>query len=88
MPQEEFTPDVVMVTDEEGGEHVFEALDRIETDDGQFIALAPIYDNEEEAPEEDEFIVLEVREEGEESYLVPIENEKLMDEIGNLFEER
>ena len=88
MAQEEYTPDVVMVMDEEGGEHMFEELDRIETDDGHFIALAPLYDNEEDMPEEDEFIVLEVREEDGESYLLPIENEKLLDEIGDLFEER
>ena len=40
---EEFGPDIVSVTDEEGVEHFFEELDRIETDDGnKYVALIPI----------------------------------------------
>jgi hypothetical protein len=67
---------------------MLEELDRIETDDGLFMALAPLYDSDEDIPEDDEFIVLEVKTEDEETFLAPIENEKLLDEIGDLFEER
>jgi len=90
MAQEEYTPDIVMVRDEDGSEYMFEALDRIETDDGRFVALAPLSDNGEDMPEEEEgeFIVLEMREEDGETYLAPVEDEALLDEIGNLFEER
>ncbi|MDR1410437.1 MAG: DUF1292 domain-containing protein [Oscillospiraceae bacterium] len=88
MAQEEYPQDIVMVTDEDGCEYMFEALDRIETDDGHFVALAPLYDNDDDAPEEDEFIVLAVQEENSETFLMPIKDEALLDEIGALFEER
>ncbi|MDR1805513.1 MAG: DUF1292 domain-containing protein [Clostridium sp.] len=88
MAQDDYNPDIVMVTDEDGCEYVFEALDRIETDEGQFVALAPLYDSDDEAPEDDEFIVLEVKGEGDETFLTPIEDEALLNELGSLFEER
>ena len=33
---EEYTPDIVSIVDEDGKEHIFEELDRIETDDGRY----------------------------------------------------
>ena len=45
---ENFGNDIVSVVDEEGVEHTFEELDRIETDEGRFIALLPIYNEAEE----------------------------------------
>ena len=36
---EEFNPDLVSVIDENGVEHVFEELDRIETDKAKYVAL-------------------------------------------------
>ena len=36
---EEYTPDIVSIVDEDGKEHIFEELDRIETDGGRYVAL-------------------------------------------------
>ena len=44
---ENFGNNIVSVVDEEGVEHTFEELDRIETDDGRYIALLPIYNEAE-----------------------------------------
>ncbi len=92
---EDYNPDIVSVVDEEGKEHVFEELDRIETDTGRYVALVPLYDNfaspeEAQAYLEDsgELIILKVTEEDGETYLSPIEDDKEFDEIGELFEER
>ena len=87
---DEYGPDIVSVVDEEGVEHTFEELDRIETDEGKFVALLPVYDEAEEILDSDgELIILAVNEdEACEIYLEPIEDEKLFDKIGNLFEER
>ena len=81
---------IVSVVDEEGVEHTFEELDRIETDDGRYIALLPIYDDAEEILDGDgELIILSVVEDEDgEIYLEPIEDEKLFDKIGKVFEER
>ena len=86
---EEYGPDLVSVVDEDGVEHTFEELDRIETDEGKFIALLPVYDEAEEILDSDgELIILQVKEEDGELYLEPIEDDNLFDKIGKLFEER
>ncbi len=86
---EEFGPDIVSVIDEDGNEHVFEELDRIETDDGRFVALVPCHDEAQELIDDNgELIILQVTEENGETYLSPIEDENLFNEIGAEFERR
>ena len=87
---EDFNPDIVSVVDEEGVTHTFEELDRIETDEGRFIALLPVYDDAAEIIDDDgELIILSVNEDEDgEIYLEPIEDEKLFNKIGKIFEER
>lgn len=87
---ENYGPDIVSVVDEEGVEHTFEELDRIETDEGRFVALLPVYDEAEEILDGDgELIILSVVEDEDgETYLEPIEDEELFDSIGKIFEER
>lgn len=88
--EEGFGNNIVSVVDEEGVEHTFEELDRIETDDGRYIALLPIYNEAEEILDGDgELIILSVVEDEDgETYLEPIEDEALFNEIGEIFEER
>ncbi len=86
---EEFNPDLVSVIDENGVEHVFEELDRIETDTAKYVALLPVYDDAEEILDDDgELIILKVCEEDGETYLEPIEDDNEFNEIGKIFEER
>ena len=86
---EEFNPDLVSVIDEDGVEHIFEELDRIETDNGRYVALLPVYDEADDIIDDDgEIIILQVEEENGETFLAPIEDQKVFDEIGQIFEER
>ena len=86
---EEFNPDLVSVIDENGDEHVFEELDRIETDTAKYVALLPVYDEAEEIIDDDgELIILKVCEEDGETYLEPIEDDNEFNEVGKIFEER
>ena len=86
----EFNPDIVSVVDEEGKEHIFEELDRIETDDGKYVALLPMYDDPQEYIDDSgELIILKVEEDKDgETYLCPIEDEEEFNEVGMAFEER
>ena len=88
--EENFGNNIVSVVDEEGVEHTFEELDRIETDDGRYIALLPIYNEAEEILDGDgELIILSVVEDEDgETYLEPIEDDALFNAIGKIFEER
>lgn len=90
MAEEEYNPDIVSVVDENGEEHIFEELDRIETDDARYVALLPVYDNAEDILDDDgEVIILKVEEDKDgETYLCPIEDQKEFDEIEKIFEER
>lgn len=73
---EEFLPDILSLTDEEGNEYNFEVLDRIETDDGRYVALLPVYDDPQEQLEDSgELVILKVFEEDGEEYLEQIEDE-------------
>lgn len=87
---DEFTPEIVSILDEEGNEHLFEELDRIETENGKYVALLPYYETEEEITDDeaDELIILKVIEENDDFYLEPIEDDKEFNEIGEIFEER
>lgn len=87
---DEYNPDIVSVVDENGVEHIFEELDRIETDNARYVALLPVYDDAEDILEDDgEIIILKVEEdEDEETYLCPIEDDKEFNEIQTIFEER
>ena len=84
-----FDNDIITLTDEDGIEREFEALDYFEDDRGKFYALTPNFELEEEGfiPEETYFIFEIVNTDGEEE-LVEIEDETLLEEISEEFEKR
>ena len=84
-----FDNDIITLTDEDGIEREFEALDYFEDDRGKFYALTPNFELEEEGfiPEETYFIFEIVNKDGEEE-LVEIEDETLLEEISEEFEKR
>ena len=61
---EEYNPEIVSVIDETGEEHIFEELDRIETDDARYVALLPVYDDAEDILDDDGEIPFHVGEFG------------------------
>ncbi|MBQ7654026.1 MAG: DUF1292 domain-containing protein, partial [Clostridia bacterium] len=84
----DYEPDIVSVVDEDGKEHIFEELDRIETEDGRYVALLPAIDDPQEMLDDSgELIILKVIEEDGETFLSPIEDETEFNEIGQLFED-
>ena len=78
--------DLVTIVDENGVTHVFEELDRIETEDGRFVALLPLDESDDD--EDSELIVLQVREDGDETWLEPIEDDKVFEDVAEFFEDR
>lgn len=87
---DEYGADLVSVVDDEGNRHEFELVDAIETDEGRYVALLPIYENPAENLNDDgELIILEVvEEESGEEVLAPIEDDAVFDDIAGIFEER
>ena len=89
--EQEYNPDLITVQDDEGNEHIFEELDRIETDQGRYVAVLPTFDSEEEMLESDsELIVLKVFEEGVDMIIMSkyeLDDDEF-DEVADIFEER
>ena len=86
---QEYNPDLITVQDDDGNEIVFEELDRIETDQGRYVAMLPTFDTEAEMLEYDnELIILRVLEEDGETYLAAIEDDEEFDEVAEIFEAR
>ena len=43
--KDEYNPDIVTLSDDDGKEYTFEVLDAIETETGRYLAMLPIYDD-------------------------------------------
>ena len=82
--------DIITVVDDDGKEHIFEELDRIELDNGcRYVALLPVYEDETDVLDDDgDVLILKVLEENGENYLVQIEDEAEFNEVGNIIEDR
>ena len=90
LDENEMAPDLISLVDEEGNEYMFESLDSYDMDDHQYIAVAPYFEDAEEAVEDSgELIVLKtIEEDGEDPYLAPIEDEDEFNRISEIFVKR
>ncbi|MCL2495390.1 MAG: DUF1292 domain-containing protein [Oscillospiraceae bacterium] len=84
---EDFGNDIVSVVDEDGKEHVFEELDRVDWNGGSYVALAPLVGEADEEGD-DELILLRVEEEDGEIFLSILEDEAEFDAVAKVFSER
>lgn len=79
--------DIITILDDDGNKFYFLELDRIETDEGKYVAMTSM-DEESDEDEDvyDEVIIVKV--EDDEKSLVEIKDEKELDEITKIFEKR
>ena len=85
--EETYEPLIVSIVDEEGEEHIFEELDTLELNDKEYVALLPIYEDD-DVMDDGELIILNRVYDGDEIYLEPIEDEDEFMRVGKMFEER
>ncbi len=90
LQDEEFPEtDLVSLVDEDGTEYEFEVIDEIDHKDGHYYALAPQFD----LPDQDieagsTYMIFEaVEDENGEPQLAEIEDEDLLDELAEIFEQ-
>lgn len=90
LDENEMAPDLISLVDEEGNEYMFEILDSYDMDDHQYIAVAPYFEDAEEAVEDSgELVILKtIEEDGEDPYLAPIEDEDEFNRISEIFVKR
>ena len=82
-------PDLLTLVDEEGKEHEFEIIDTAEMDGSEYVALIPVFGDEEDALQDSgELVILKVTEEDGEEVLDAIEDDDEFDKVGAVFKER
>ena len=82
---ENYEPDIISVTDDDGNEILFELLERYENDNGVYVAITEYRDDAEDIVEADyEVIILKVAEENGDEYLEEIEDEAEYPEVSEI----
>lgn len=86
MENNEYGVDIISLSDEEGNEYNFEILDRLETEEGNYVALLPIYDDAKEMLDDNgELVIMKVGEENGEEYYENIDDDDEYDTVADAF---
>lgn len=87
--EQNYDPDIVTLTDDEGKEYTFEVLDAIETDEGRYLAMLPVYDDPKEMLNDSgELVIVKVGEENGEEFYFEIEDDDEYETIADAFVDR
>ena len=88
--KDEYNPDIVTLSDDDGKEYTFEVLDAIETETGRYLAMLPIDDPQKTLDDSGELVIVKVGEEEEngDEYYYEIEDDDEYDMIADAFVER
>ncbi len=86
---EEYNPDIVTLTDDEGKEYTFEVLDAIEDDENRYLALLPVYEDPQKILDDSgELVIVKVEEEDGEEYFSEIEDDEEYEMVADAFIDR
>ncbi len=86
---QDYDPDIITLSDDDGKEYTFEVLDAVETDTDRYLALLPIYDDPQNVLEDSgELVIVKVVEENGEEYFCEIEDDDEYETIADAFVDR
>ena len=86
---QEYNPDIITLSDDEGKEYTFEVLDAIETDDARYLAMLPMYEDPQKILDDSgELVIVKVEEENGEEYFSEIEDDDEYETIADAFIDR
>ena len=86
---EEYNPDIVTLSDDDGKEYTFEILDAIETDESRYLALLPVYDDPKKILDDSgELVIVTVKEEDGEEYFEEITDDDEYETVADTFIDR
>ena len=93
MPQDEqlddYSPDLITLTDEDGKEFSFEVIDAADYNDARYLAVVPYAEDSTEQLEEDaNLIIMRVGEEDGEEYLDVVDDDEELYEVSDMFARR
>ncbi|MEE0840827.1 MAG: DUF1292 domain-containing protein [Acutalibacteraceae bacterium] len=86
---EEYTPDLINLTDDDGNEYNFEVLDRLDIDSGSYLALLPVYDDPKKMLDDSgELVIVKEEEENGEFFYSEIEDDDEYETVADAFSDR
>lgn len=84
-----YDADLISLIDDDGNEFNFEVIDAIESDEGRYLAMLPIFDDPKEMLNDSgELVIVKVGEENGEEYYYEIEDDDEYDFVADAFIER
>jgi len=87
--EEEYNPDLVTLSDDNGKEYTFEVLDAIENEEARYLALLPVYsDPKKMLDDSGELVIVKVGTEDGEEYYYEIEDDDEYETIADAFVDR
>ncbi len=82
----EYNPDLITLSDDNGKEYTFEVLDAIETDEARYLALLPTFEDPQKMLEDSgELVIVKVGEENGEEYFYEIEDDDEYESVADAF---
>ena len=67
--KEDYDPDIITLSDDDGKEYTFEVLDVLEDDDNRYLALLPTFEDPKKMLEDSgELVIVKVMEEDDDEY--------------------
>ena len=86
---QEYNPDIVTLSDDDGKEYTFEVLDAVESDTGRYLALLPVFEDPQKMLDDSgELVIVKVEEENGEEFFSEIEDDEEYDMIADAFVDR
>lgn len=83
---ENYTPDILTLSDDEGNEYTVEVLDEYEENSVRYLALSPVYDDPADTLNDSgELVIVKEITEGGEAYFEEICDEEEFDRIASIF---
>ena len=87
--EKDYNPDIVTLSDDDGKEYTFEVIDAIESDEGRYLAMLPVFDDPQKMLEDSgELVIVKVGEEDGEEYYYEIEDDDEYETVADAFVER
>lgn len=87
--EDDYTPDLLTLEDEDGKEHTFEVIDAADFKDARYMAVVPYVEDPEQLVEEDmDLIIMRVNEDEEGEYLDVVDDDDELFEVSGMFAQR
>ena len=86
---EDYNPDIITLSDDDGNEFTFEVLDAIENDEARYLALLPVYEDPQKLLDDSgELVIVKVDEENGEEFFSEIEDDDEYEMVADAFIDR